>query len=766
MRVSLCHLLHALAITVQFAVAGDVLTQRYNNARSGAALDETVLNTSTVNSARFGKKWNLYVDGQVVAQPLYVSSLAVDTTANPNVPLVKGTFNAVILATLHNTIYVYDADTHKVGPDGRSLTLWARWLGPPRPGGKDIDMWSTNDPEWGILSTPVVGADKRSLYVVSWHNDGPGGYQYRLHVLDLKNGTDIRPAVPIGPSSAAASQPCKEQSAFNPCLHKQRTSLLLSDGLLYIAFGGDKNRGALFVFDAQTLAQRAFWNSTPTGVDGGIWQSGQGPAADAQGNVYLMTGNGSFGGQNFGNSFLKLKLEGGNIIIKDSFTPCNFQFLNDVDLDLGSGGPVLVPVNPPRILGGGKEGVLYVLSQTNMGKHVASPTAPNCQNPNAVQHFQAFDVHLHGGKAHYGNIHGSPIYWKGPDADRVYVWGENSTLKAYTFKQGKFQDLANPKKSGYRPPDGMPGGMIALSANGNKAGTGILWAVVPLDGDANEFRGVKGIVLALDAQDVTRTLWTSEQFSQRDRLGLFAKFAPPLVTAGKVFVATYGDDEAKVKYAGGNRPAQFPKSYYVAVYGPLGPEAPAPQVVNQSGDDVALIQAVTEPLALDRTRCTAIDANLSDCTEALKEAAGGAPSFHEAVLTNANNLAGCVLVRITTASKNSGLANSVGVGFWSTTAAGGNLAPEDSGLFVQKAQLKNVGTATLKNGAAATLHEFSGIANCTAAGGGESLIRLFKPFMQFEGGAEGKVFRNWDLAENYSVGAGVTVIDRRNAILQ
>ena len=125
--------------------------------------------------------------------------------------------------------------------------------------------------------------------------------------------------------------------------------------------------------------------------------------------------------------------------------------------------------------------------------------------------------------------------------------------------------------SAFRPPHGMPGGMLAVSANGNKAGTGIVWAVVPLDGDANQQRGVKGIVLALDAQDVIRTLWTSEQFVERDRLGLFAKFMPPTVADGKVFVATYGDDEPRrdLRRPDAPRPAQFPPHYYVAVYGLL-----------------------------------------------------------------------------------------------------------------------------------------------------------------------------------------------------
>ena len=386
---------------------------------------------------------------------------------------------------MHNTVYVYDADKENRGPEGRTIPLWATWLGPPRPGGKNIDMWSTNDPEWGILGTPVVSDDRQTLFVVAWHGDGAEGFRFQLHALNLQNGTHRRPPVVIGLSSVDPSKPCRPQSPFNPCVHKQRSALLLSQGTLYVGFGGDGNRGALFAFDAQTLAQKAFWSPTPTGQDGGIWQSGQGPAADAEGNVYLMTGNGTFGahngGQNFGNSFVKLKLEGQNLVLKDSFTPCNFAFLNEKDLDLGSSGPVLIPGTPARIVGGGKEGVLYVLSATNMGKHVPSASAPDCQNGNVVQQVNAFAVQIHDGRTVYGNIHGSPVFWRGPDTARVYAWGENSQLKAFVFSQGRLQDVENAKKSAFRPPDGMPGGMLALSANGSKGGTGILWAVVPLD---------------------------------------------------------------------------------------------------------------------------------------------------------------------------------------------------------------------------------------------------------------------------------------------
>ena len=749
--------------------AVDVLTQHYNNARTGTTLDETALNTANVGSNKFGKLWTLYTDGQVVAQPLYVSALTIDTSGNPNAPRVNGTFNAVIVATMHNTVYVYDADKENRGPQGRTTPLWATWLGPPRPGGKDIDMWSTNDPEWGILSTPVVSDDKSTLYVVAWHDGGPAGFQYRLHALNLTNGADRRPAVAIGPSSADPSQPCKNQSAFNPCVHKQRTALLLSKGIIYVTFGGDGNHGALFAFDAQSLAQKAFWSSTPTGENGGIWQSGQGPAADADGNIYLMTGNGTFdantGGSNFGSSFVKLKLEGQNMVVKDYFTPCNQAFLNDRDLDLGSAGPVLLPVTPARIISGGKEGVLYVLDRDNLGKYAPSPTAPDCQNNNAVQQIQAFDVQVHNGQTHYGNIHGSPVFWSGPDQGRVYAWGENSHLKAFIFNQGKLQDIGNAKQSAFRPPDGMPGGMLTVSANGNQAGTGIVWAVAPLDGDANQRRGVKGIVLALDAQDVTRTLWTSEQFSQRDRLGLFAKFAPPLVAGGKVFVATYGDDEPQRTYAPPDqRPRDFPQNYYVAVYGVLGPTVPAPVVVNQDRDDVTVVRAATSPLILDKSQCRVIDSASLDCTDALARMAN-APSFHRVVFATNADITACALLRVTTASKDSGLANASGIGFWSAQAASGNQAAEDSGRFVLKNQLKPVGTGTLLNGATATLHDFVGVSNCPLAAPG-SLARFFKPYMQFEGGPDGKIFRNWDLAANYRISTAVASFDRSNDVLR
>jgi hypothetical protein len=428
---------------LELARAADVLTQHNNNARTGATLDERTLNTGNVNFAKFGKKWTLHADGQVVAQPLYVSKLAIDTTGNPDNPLIKGTFNAVIIATMHNTVYVYDADRENRGPDGRTTPLWAKWLGQPRPAGKDIDMWSTNDPEWGILSTPVVSRDKSTLFVVAWHEDGPRDFRYRLHALNLKNGMHKLPPMVIDAPFPVPGDPCKtSQSEFNRCLQKQRTALLLSNGVIYIGFGGDGTRGALLAYDADTLARKAFWSSTPTGKDGGIWQSGQGPAADGDGNIYLMTGNGSFdahtGGQNFASSFVKLRLESDKLIVKDSFTPCNEKFLSlpSKDLDVGSGGPMLAPVTPGKIISGGKEGVLYVVPTADMGRHIPSTDSSECENAPQVQQVWAFRPVDHGNVTHYGNLHGSPVFWNGPDTARIYAWGENNPLKSYKFANG------------------------------------------------------------------------------------------------------------------------------------------------------------------------------------------------------------------------------------------------------------------------------------------------------------------------------------------
>ena len=569
----------------------NVLTQHNDAARTGANNQEQALTVAAVKKAgKFGKLWTLFADGQIVAQPLYVSNLSVAG---------KGTFNAVIVATMHNTIYVYDADKKPTQPQSRDALIWAQWLSDPQPENPGFDSWNTNFPEYGILSTPVVDDAHTTLYVVTWHRDGGG--QFRLHALDLTKALPppgsgfppvgyrdkVRPVV----ITAQAPNPGGGQLKLDTTQQKQRAALLLSGGVLYVGFATNREtdnsmHGWLLAYDATTLQQRAVWNATPNTHNGGIWQAGSGPAADADGNVYVMTGNGPFdadrGGQSYGDSVVKLKLEAGAMTVKDYFTPCNQTFLDRActnggeacDLDLGSAGPMLLPVagaGAPRLIGGGKDGTTYVLDTASLG-HFKAPAAPSmkCVSTHAVQTVLGGKQ---GGSGVIGNIHGSHVVWTGPAETRVFVWGEDDNLRSFKVTGGKL--ATPPAKSLYKVPDGMPGGMLSVSSNGTQAGTGILWALVPLAGDANSQRGVRAQLLAFDASNIRTDIWRSEPLDASvgpNSVGLFAKFAPPTIANGKVFVATYGDHEnppGPTNYGGNNKPppGSIPKNFYLAVYG-------------------------------------------------------------------------------------------------------------------------------------------------------------------------------------------------------
>ena len=734
------------ALCTDGALAVNVLTSRNDLARTGVNAEERTLTPANVNARDFGKLWTLYADGQVVAQPLYVAGLEIDTRGRADAAPMQGRFNAVLVATMHNTVYLYDADQERPGPMGRNVPLWATWLGQPRPSGKDIDMWSTNDPEWGILSTPVIDVARSIVYLVAWHDDdaGPGGYRYRLHALRLKDGTHVAPPVEL------------QATGLNARLQKQRAGLALVDNVVYIAFGGDGSRGLLLAYDAANLQRKAVWQVAPSGRDGGLWQAGVAPAADAQGHVYLMTGNGTFdaagGGANYGSSFVKLRLEGGSIVVKDYFTPCNQEFLTRDDWDLGSSGPVLIP-GTDLVFGAGKWPRLFLLSTANLGKYSApsSPGIANCPNPTALQEI--------GGTGTSNHLHGSPVFWEGTNGAHVYLWREHQLLHAFPFVNRRLVD--NPKLGVDGLPEGMPGGMLSLSSLGKS--NGILWAVTPLDGDANTSRGVRGVLRAIDAEDVSRTLWSSEQVSTRDRLGLFAKYAPPTIADGKVFVATYGDAEALRRYGGDVRPQQFPARYQVAVYGRL-PPGPI-SIIDQSRDDVQLLEAATVALpAIDLARCASADGASLDCTAELQRAAG-APAFERLLVPAGYGFAGCELARVTVASKTGALPSAIAIGFYAADVTIGQFSA-DHGRRSLAVDLKQTGIATLKNGEPATLHEFAGVVNCTLGAEVRSQLRL-KPYMEFEGPPPRTIYRNWDPTPgNLALGGDVAQIDRRAEILQ
>ncbi len=537
-------------------------TQRVDNERSGVNLVERELNQSNVNT-RFGKLWTLFSDAKIMAQPLYVSDLV-------NAKCPQGC-NTVIFASMNDTVYAYLADRQPASSN--DTLLWSKSLGSPRPGAHDIDEASLDDPSWGILSTPAIDRANNLIYVVAWNSD----QMYRIYALDLRTGETAKGPTVIEGSVGESS--FTEHNKNWKQLRKQRAGLLLDHGAVYVAFGGDNSDGIagwLFVYDAESLKLRTVWSPEPGGKSGGIWMSGTGPVADQAGAIYLQTGNGDYDPKRnqYGDSLVKLRPDGNNLNVAGYFTPCNQSYLNHEDLDMGSAAPLLLPGN--LLLSGGKYGNLYLMDRDRLARYISGGRhKEDCSESNGV--LQTVAVNR-------GHIHGLPLYWNGPGGRQwVYVMAEAKNLEAFPFIDGRLKTgMDDIKMSSWKPPrqappichkparNWMPGGILALSSDGNRAGTGIVWALVPANGDSNTFRGVKGMLLALNAEDVSQELWRSQgsdaETDTPDSFGLLARFVPPTVANGKVFVANAGDREELKRYCG-SRPSQFPKNYGVVVYG-------------------------------------------------------------------------------------------------------------------------------------------------------------------------------------------------------
>jgi hypothetical protein len=377
----------------------NVLTHHNDNSRTGANLQEVQLTTSNVNVNQFGKLFTRQVDGQIYAQPLYVSNVSI-----PN----WGIRNIVYVATMHNVVYAFDADDPNL-----YLPLWKNILPVPVPlpdpnigpsGYADILN------EVGIISTPVISLQHNAIYVVSFTKVG-SVYSHWLWALDLATGSDkIFPPVQImGSVQGSGDGSVNGQITFTSNRQIQRSALLLANDIIYIAFAsyGDQGpyHGWVFAYNATTLQQVAVYNTTPNGGQGGIWMAGQGPAADSANNVYFTTGNGSFNsdGSALGDSFVKLRPD---LTLADWFSPNDNSTLNFWDWDVGSSGVLLIP-GTNLLLGGGKVPKFYLLDTNNMG---------HFQNWSDSQIVQSFPVNsnLDPNIPPTHHIHGGPAYWNGP----------------------------------------------------------------------------------------------------------------------------------------------------------------------------------------------------------------------------------------------------------------------------------------------------------------------------------------------------------------
>ena len=495
-----------------------VLTQHNDAARTGANLSETLLNTKSVSPKTFGKLGTLAVDGYLYAQPLYVQNVRVPG---------KGLHNVVYLATAHNSVYAFDADDLTA-----KTPLWRVNLGPSVPATEVYTTkWTDMRIEIGVTSTPVIDPVTSTIFVEAKTKEH-GTYRQRLHALDITTGKE-RSGSPVGikasvPGTGMAS--ANGKVAFDPVKQLQRPALLLANGTVYLAFGSHADsppfHGWILGYNAKTLAQTCVFNLTPNGDEGAIWQAGMGMAADPAGNIYAMVGNGTFdadkGGSDYGNSILKLAPKPGTLSVTDYFTPYNQALLSENDQDTGASGPMLVP-NTNLLLGGGKNGWLYLTQTGKMGHYQSS------DDSQIVQSFQIT----------HGNCHGSAVYWNGPVGPQVYIWPEFAHLTAFKLNGGKL-DSAPASSSAVAVPDGMPGAFLSLSADGGKAGTGIVWSSAPFDANAN-WDTVPGILRAYDASDLSHEIWNSKMMPDRDSAGLFAKFCAPTVVNGRVYLSTFGN---------------------------------------------------------------------------------------------------------------------------------------------------------------------------------------------------------------------------------
>ena len=489
----------------------NILTYHNDLARTGQNLQETVLTPANVSPATFGRVGFYPTDGQVYAQPLYLSHQTVAGAVH----------DVLYVATEHDSVYAFDADTGAV--------LWKTSLlgGGETP--SDDRGCGQIEPEIGVTATPVI--DQRAgphgaLYVVGMFKDRAGHYYQRLHALDVITGAEMTGS-PVtiraeGPGSGENS--ANGRLVFDPAQYKERAGLLLLHGVIYTCWASHCDHppynGWIIAYDARTLARVAVLNLTPNGTEGAVWASGAAPAADADGSIYLMAGNGTFdpdldargfpARQDYGNAFLRLSTAGGRLAVADYFTMKNVVWESSVDWDLGSGGVLRLPDctdaggHVRRLaVGAGKDQAIYVVDCDNLGKFHAGRNAVYQELTGALA----------------GQEYGMPAYFNGT----VYYCAMADALRAYPVTQAR---LAVTPSSQSKNQFTYPGATPGISANG--ATNGIVWAIELRD---------PAVLYAYDAGDLAHELYDSNQAPHgRDQFGSGIKFATPTIANGRVFV--------------------------------------------------------------------------------------------------------------------------------------------------------------------------------------------------------------------------------------
>jgi hypothetical protein len=501
-------ILLAVFAMAAFARAQRVTTSQYDNARTGANLNETKLTPRNVNAQHFGKVFTVHVDGDVYAQPLFLGGVEIPG---------KGRHDVLFIATEHDSVYAFDAYGNPSTP------LWqATFL---KKGLTTVPALDAScpfiSPEIGITSTPVIDPETGTLYVLARTRDESGffvnTYSQRLHALAVTTGVEKfgGPMEIRASMSGSGTGSSGGKLSFNPLRDNPRAALLLNRGAVYLAWASacdvSPYHGWVMAYDARSLKQEAVFNASPDADDSGIWEGDTGPAADKAGNIFLATGNGRFdagkGGRDYGDSLLKL--DSASLKLSDYFAPYNAANLDASDSDLGSGGPMLLPdqsgAHPHLAVVEGKGGVLYLVDRDQMGHWQAA------NNSHAVQTIAVPD-----------GVFGSMAYWN----HYVYVLSDGDALRQFAVIDGKLLPKA---ASGFSGVSATP----TISANG--LNDGIVWVL-----RSKSWNGADqpAALYAYDAGNVAHELYNSEQNAGRDRAGLALRFNIPMVVNGHVYVGT------------------------------------------------------------------------------------------------------------------------------------------------------------------------------------------------------------------------------------
>jgi hypothetical protein len=507
--------LRALAVFLLFAcpLLAQIVTSQYDNLRTGATLIEKILTPKNVNAQQFGKLGAWKVDGPVYAQPLYL----------PNVDIPgKGRHNILYVATEHDSVYAFDADRAGDAPLWKISFLDSeRSIQPVSDGEVQCPFLQ---PEVGITSTPVIDMQTGTLFVLARtrarHRLSPNDYMQHLHALAITTGAEKFGGPKLIQASVAGkgAGASNGQVAFNALRENPRASLALVNGNVILTWASSCDvgpyHGWVMAYDAKTLAQKAVLNVTPDGEEGGIWASDTGPAADASGNIFVPTGNGTFdiasGGRDYGDSLLKL--DSANLAIRDFFTPFDQAKLNSEDADLGSSGPTLLPdqpgPHPHLLLQPTKGGMLYVIDRDQMGKFRAEGNA-------ILQQIKM------GGDGGYGAM----AYWNG----HAFFTASGDYLRDYAVGGGQLKEAGRANSPRFANPGATP----AVSANGTQ--NAIVWIISTRTWNGQERPAV---LYAYDAANIAHPIYSSEENAARDRASLATRFVVPVVVNGRVYFGT------------------------------------------------------------------------------------------------------------------------------------------------------------------------------------------------------------------------------------